>query len=78
VTRPPAAQIGGYTPLAGGRNCFTMTFSMRMPSGSGPVSSPVSARHPRPRHGTASVITPPSAVAALRARYKAQIDDAAR
>jgi len=36
------------------------------------------ARHRRPRHGTANVITPPSSVAALRAGYPVQIDDAAR
>jgi hypothetical protein len=35
-------------------------------------------RHRRPRHGTAQVITPPSTVAALRAGYPVQIDDAAR
>jgi len=35
-------------------------------------------RHRRPRHGTAQVITPPSSVAALRAGYPVQIDDAAR
>jgi hypothetical protein len=29
---------------------------------------------PRPRHGTASVITPPSAVAVLQAGYRPQID----
>ncbi len=33
---------------------------------------------PRPRTGTATVITPPSAVAVLRAGYPVQIDDAAR
>ena len=32
---------------------------------------------PRPPRGTASVITPPSTVAALRAGYRVQIDDAA-
>lgn len=32
----------------------------------------------RPRRGTASVITPPSTVAALRAGHPVQIDDAAR
>ena len=32
----------------------------------------------RPRRGTASVITPPASVAALRAGYPAQIDDDAR
>ena len=31
-------------------------------------------RQPRPWHGTAEVITPPSAVAALRAGYRPQID----
>jgi hypothetical protein len=36
------------------------------------------ARHRRPRQGTANVITPPSTVAALRAGYPVQIDDAAR
>jgi len=36
------------------------------------------ARHRRPRRGTANVITPPSSVAALRAGYPVQIDDAAR
>lgn len=35
-------------------------------------------RHRRPAHGTARVITPPSSVAALRAGYPAQIDEAAR
>jgi hypothetical protein len=35
-------------------------------------------RHQRPRRGTARVITPPSTVAALRAGYPVQIDDAAR
>jgi hypothetical protein len=35
------------------------------------------ARRPRPRSGVATVITPPSTVAALRAGYAAQIDDAA-
>jgi hypothetical protein len=35
-------------------------------------------RHRRPRQGTASVITPPSTVAALSAGYPVQIDDAAR
>ena len=35
-------------------------------------------RRARPRRGTASVITPPSTVAALRAGYPVQIDDAAR
>jgi hypothetical protein len=35
-------------------------------------------RHRRPGHGTAQVITPPSTVAALRAGYPVQIDDAAR
>src|SRR5258706_241035 len=36
------------------------------------------ARHRRPNRGAANVITPPSTVAALRAGYPAQIDDAAR
>jgi hypothetical protein len=36
------------------------------------------ARHPRPRRGTANVITPPSTVTALSAGYPVQIDDAAR
>jgi hypothetical protein len=36
------------------------------------------SRHQRPGHGTAAVITPPSTVAALRAGYPVQIDDAAR
>jgi hypothetical protein len=35
-------------------------------------------RRRRPGHGTAQVITPPSTVAALRAGYPVQIDDAAR
>jgi hypothetical protein len=35
-------------------------------------------RHRRPRQGTATVITPPSTLAALSAGYPAQIDDAAR
>ncbi len=35
-------------------------------------------RRGRPVRGTASVITPPSSVAALRAGYPAQIDDSAR
>lgn len=34
-------------------------------------------RRPRPRRGTAEVITPPSTVAALRAGYPVQIDDVA-
>jgi len=34
-------------------------------------------RHPRPRRGLAEVITPPSTIAALRAGYPVQIDDAA-
>jgi hypothetical protein len=34
-------------------------------------------RQTRPAHGTAHVITPPSTVAALRAGYAVQIDDAA-
>jgi hypothetical protein len=36
------------------------------------------ARRRRPRQGTASVITPPSTVAALSAGYPVQVDDAAR
>jgi hypothetical protein len=36
------------------------------------------ARDRRPRQGTATVITPPSTVAALRAGYQVQIDDCAR
>ena len=36
------------------------------------------AAAPRPRSGTATVITPPTTVAALRAGYPVQIDDAAR
>jgi hypothetical protein len=35
-------------------------------------------RHKRPRHGTATVITPPSSVAVLRAGYPVQIDETAR
>jgi hypothetical protein len=35
-------------------------------------------RHRRPQRGTAIVITPPSSVAAMRAGYPVQIDDAAR
>jgi hypothetical protein len=35
-------------------------------------------RRARPARGTANVITPPSTVAALRAGYPVQIDDAAR
>ena len=35
------------------------------------------SRRARPRHGSASVITPPSTVAALRAGYPVQIDDSA-
>jgi hypothetical protein len=35
-------------------------------------------RRPRPTRGSALVITPPSTVAALRAGYPVQIDDAAR
>ncbi len=35
-------------------------------------------RRPRPARGTATVITPPSSVAALRAGYLVQIDDDAR
>jgi hypothetical protein len=33
---------------------------------------------PRPRHGAAQVITPPSTVAVLRAGYPVQVDDTAR
>lgn len=36
------------------------------------------ARHPRPYAGRATVITPPSSVAALRAGYPVQMDDSAR
>ena len=36
------------------------------------------ARRQRPRRGTVNVITPPSTVAALRAGYPVQVDDAAR
>jgi hypothetical protein len=36
------------------------------------------SRRSRPARGTATVITPPSSVAALRAGYPVQIDDAAR
>ena len=36
------------------------------------------ARRPRPRAGTATVITPPSTVAVLRAGYPVQIDDTAQ
>jgi hypothetical protein len=35
-------------------------------------------RRPRPKDGIASVITPPSTVAALRAGYPVQLDDSAR
>lgn len=35
-------------------------------------------RRPRPRGGTATVITPPSSVAVLRAGYELQIDESAR
>jgi hypothetical protein len=35
-------------------------------------------RHPRPRHGQARLITPPSTLAALQAGYPVQIDPAAR
>lgn len=35
-------------------------------------------RHARPRQGSAEVVTPLSTVAALRAGYRAQIDDSAR
>ena len=34
------------------------------------------AHHPRPKGGTATVITPPSTVAVLRAGYPVQLDDA--
>ncbi|MDX6495877.1 MAG: hypothetical protein QOE17_1863, partial [Gaiellales bacterium] len=34
-------------------------------------------RRTRPTHGTAHVITPPSTIAAIRAGYAVQIDDAA-
>jgi hypothetical protein len=36
------------------------------------------ARHARPRRGTATVITPPSTLAAIRAGYTPQIDPSAR
>lgn len=36
------------------------------------------ARHPLPASGTATVVTPPSTVAVLRAGYAVQIDDSAR
>jgi hypothetical protein len=36
------------------------------------------ARRARPARGTATVITPPATVAALRAGYAVQIDDSAR
>jgi hypothetical protein len=36
------------------------------------------ARRPRPKAGTATVITPPSTVAVLRAGYPVQIDDTAK
>jgi hypothetical protein len=36
------------------------------------------AKQARPKRGTASVITPPSSVAALRAGYAVQIDASAR
>jgi hypothetical protein len=36
------------------------------------------ARAPRPRHGEAMAITPPSSLAALRAGYSVQIDESAR
>src|SRR4029077_5945672 len=35
-------------------------------------------RPPRPTHGTADVVTPPSTVAVLRAGYPVQIDNSAR
>jgi hypothetical protein len=35
-------------------------------------------QHPRPRAGAATALTPPSSIAALRAGYLPQIDDAAR
>ncbi len=35
-------------------------------------------RRPRPRAGTATVITPPSTVAVLRTGYQVQVDDGAR
>jgi hypothetical protein len=35
-------------------------------------------RRPRPEHGDAAVVTPPSTVAALRAGYAPQIDASAR
>ena len=37
-----------------------------------------SQRLPRPREGAATVLTPPAAVAVLRAGYPVQIDAAAR
>ncbi|WP_328608485.1 hypothetical protein OG943_05010 [Amycolatopsis sp. NBC_00345] len=36
------------------------------------------ARRPRPKAGTAMVVTPPSTVAVLRAGYPVQVDDGAR
>lgn len=36
------------------------------------------AQRPRPRAGTATALTPPSSIAALRAGYRPQIDDSAR
>jgi hypothetical protein len=39
------------------------------------VSNAYGERRPRPRGGTAAVITPPAAVAVLRAGYQVQIDD---
>lgn len=36
------------------------------------------ARRPRPKAGTATVVTPPSTVAVLRAGYPVQVDDGAR
>lgn len=43
-----------------------------------PVSNTYDEHHPRPRSGTAAVITPPSTVAVLRAGYPVQIADEAR
>ena len=42
------------------------------------VSNTYGARDPLPRAGTAAVITPPAAIAVLRAGYQLQIADAAR
>lgn len=36
------------------------------------------ARHPRPAHGTATVITPPATLAVFRMGYPVQIDESAR